>query len=487
MPFFFLFLIILLSLFIAALCKNCTFRLIVLILLTILVAFETVSILWGGGYVNYQFYNNLDPSIILSGIQIFKLQSILVVLLFIVVIFVMNKIAIFLQKCCPLRRNVMISTILMGVLLIFFLNKNGPFVQFYEIYAVAHAPKKDFENALQNLGIDTEKYTFKPRLKAKAGKNIIVISMESLEQGFISSQYKKLTPNLTHLSKEYTFFKSMPMGTGSSWTIASLYTYMVGVPLLYGGYSPNPFEDVSSSELVSLGDILNKSGYNSLYIVGNPEFAGMGKAIRLFGIPVVSEKECDICYPDAPFGLYDKDLFELAKIKLTDLKKGKKPFALFLSTVSTHAPQGFYDERMESVIKKRKDKLEFAVASLDYSLGKFIDFLNQEDILKDTVIYIFPDHLLMGAGTPVIKHLSETKRQLYMITNANENELKKSPSQTIYQIDLPRLILNGADIETNATFLTDFLPSNVDKKAYIQKNKTKIASLNAAAMTLIDD
>ncbi|MCO6548302.1 MAG: hypothetical protein J6583_11075, partial [Gilliamella sp.] len=54
--------------------------------------------------------------------------------------------------------------------------------------------------------------------------------------------------------------------------------------------------------------------------------------------------------------------------------------------------------------------------------------------------------------------------------------------QTIYQIDLPRLILNGAQVKTNAKFLTDYLTEpNFDKKQFIEQNKSNIATLNNSA------
>ena len=89
---------------------------------------------------------------------------------------------------------------------------------------------------------------------------------------------------------------------------------------------------------------------------------------------------------------------------------------------------------------------------------------------------------MMGAGTETVKKLSAKERKLYLLTNASTDDLQKSPNQTIYQIDLPRLILNGAQIKTNAKFLTDYLiGENADKKQFIEQHKSNIATLNNAA------
>src|SRR5699024_8005001 len=143
---------------------------------------------------------------------------------------------------------------------------------------------------------------------------------------------------------------------------------------------------------------------------------------------------------------------------------------------------GFYDKRMEKVIPKQRNSMEFAVASLDYNLGNFIRYLEGAGVLKDTVFYIFPDHTMMGYGNEVISTLMAKKRKLYVITNAEQHALSKTEHDTFYQIDLPRFILNGAGIKTNAQFLTDLLPEKSDKIKFIEQHKKEIATLNAAAL-----
>ncbi|OTQ35454.1 hypothetical protein B6D20_12810, partial [Gilliamella apicola] len=117
-----------------------------------------------------------------------------------------------------------------------------------------------------------------------------------------------------------------------------------------------------------------------------------------------------------------------------------------------------------------------------YNVGQFIRHLKDNGLLDNTVFYIFPDHLMMGAGTATINRLSEKERKLYLLTNAKSENLHKTPDQVIYQIDLPRLILNGAQVESNAKFLTDYLTEpNLNKKQFIEQNKSKIATINNSA------
>lgn len=467
----------LIAITLSALIKNRKIRIFALVIFTVFIIAELISVYFSGGLVDYQFYVNLNLNDIVSGLLIFKLQALLAVVCFLALLFAAYKLTGWLSVRCQ-RRYLIIVLCLSATAI---LPKNGPVSRLYEIYEVVRVKPTDFRQALIALGIDPDGYPNKPSLTAAPGKNIIVISMESLEQGFLTPRFPGLTPNLTQLSERFTYFPNLTTAPGSTWTLASLYTYMTGVPLFLGGYDTSPFDDKTRSLLVSLGDVLHKAGYETRYVMSSPDFAGMGNAIRLFGVPVISEKTYPNRYPPAPFGLYDRDIFDLAKHELSQLEKRAQPFVLFISTISTHAPNGFYDSRMAKVIAPKASDLEFAVASADYNLGLFINYLDENGLLENSVIYLFPDHLMMGYGTDVIDKLSQQRRQLYLITNAEQKTLGQSTDAKIYQIDLPRLIINGAEIRTNAKFLTDFL-AETDKAAFIERHKSDIAALNSSSL-----
>ena len=466
--------LLIITVVVASFFKRKKWQLLVISLLTVFVVMELTSIYFSGGFIDYQFYVNLNINDIIQGLFIFKLQALLVIVVFLGFVFLLFKLAsLFKRKCHPLLRLVFAIIAIISISY-----HNGPLSRLYEIYQVTNAPRESFEQALQTLNMTD--YTNKNQLISHKGKNIVVISLESFEQGFLD--FADITPHLRQLRQTYTFFPNMPMSVGSSWTTASMYTYMTGVPFLIGGYSTSPLMKSNQTQLISLGDVLKQAGYQTRYVMAGPDFAGIGHTAELLGLKVISEKNYIGQYPNAPFGLYDKDIFDIAKKQINDMNEANQPFALFISTVSTHAPNGFYDERMASVITPKDDNMSFVAASLDYNVGQFIQYLEHNGLLEDTVFYIFPDHLMMGSGTPTIHRLSEKERQLYLLTNAKPENLHKSPDQTIYQIDLPRLILNGAQIKSNAKFLTDYLTqTDMDKKQFIEQNKSKIATLNHSA------
>lgn len=238
-------------------------------------------------------------------------------------------------------------------------------------------------------------------------------------------------------------------------------------------------------KLTGLGHILKTAGYDSRYIVGKKEFGGMSDLLTAYEITPISEKNSIGKYQGSRAGLSDLDLFREAKLQLQSLEKGGAPFALFLSTINTHFPKGIYDKRMEQFIQKGDSDLEFSVSAVDYLINDFIKHLKSRNLYDNTAIFIFPDHLLMGKTGVELEKLSRSKRQLYLITNVMENELPKKTSDFLYQIDLPRMIVNGAKIETNATFLVDFIaPHNTIN--FLKSNAAKLTALNEASLTRVE-
>lgn len=452
-------------------------KLLITALMTLLIVMELISIYFSGGFINYQFYVNLNLNDIIEGLFIFKLQAILAIAVFFILVVVLIK----LSTLCQKKVNFLIRLIVLVIAIASLNYTHGPVEKFIEIYHVVSAPKRDFQAALVDMNM--QDYPDKTQITAQKGKNIVVISLESFEQGFLD--FPALTPNLNQLRQKYSFYGDIPMGTGSSWTTASMHTYMTGLPLLVGGMNTTPLSDISETNIVSLGDVLHKADYQTRYIIGSPNFAGIGHIISLFGIDIISEKNYPGEYPEAPFGLYDKDTFDIAKKQIDELSADDRPFALFISTISTHAPNGFYDERMKGVIDNSLDNLPFTAASLDYNLGQFMTYLESKGILDNTVFYIFPDHLMMGSGTQTIADLSQKDRYLYLLTNAQAKDLGDYAAieHNIYQLDLPRIILNGAEVKTNARFWTDsfYIEKASNRAAYVEQYLKQIATLNRSA------
>ena len=112
------------------------------------------------------------------------------------------------------------------------------------------------------------------------------------------------------------------------------------------------------------------------------------------------------------------------------------------------------------------------VAAVDYLIGDFIFFVEKQNILPNTSIFIFPDHLKMGDPS---MFNGTGNRELFVLTNT-KIDINKDSDKPIYQIDLPKLILRGAEVKHNMKFFTDYIPGNKDE--FLERNIQAITEIN---------
>ena len=471
-------LIIILLLLSTTIKKN-SYRVLFLFVTTLFASVEIATLYLTGKLIDYRFYSHFNINDI--RVQIFQFIDEVIVgtLLLLPFLFLLYLISQRLRATKFSKPIFLIPLVMLSFVSLSL--PSGVFNEFYKIYEIRNAQEKNFQEALKDLGINPESYITPEQLEAKRGKNIIVISLESIERGFMGSSFEGLTPHLTALSQEWSFYDTMPMSPGATFTSSSLYSYQVGIPAYFKGQGNYDFQGIESVKLTGLGHILQKAGYKSRYLMGNVDFAGTVDLLNAYKIETISEKNSLGEYPKVENGLNDYDLFREAKLQIEAFEKeGDRPFALFMSTINTHFPKGIYDKRMEEFVPKREDDVEFSVSAVDYLVNDFLKFLKTKKLLENTAIYIFPDHLFMGSVGGVYEKLKETPRSLYMMTNVPESKFSHKTTDRIYQIGLPRMIIDGAEIESNAKFLIDYL--DVDEmRPYIRENYLKFTTLNVAS------
>jgi len=434
---------------------------------------EVFSVYATGELIGYQFYNHLELSVVKAHAFQFLPFLPIVIFAFLVVFLSMCYLGARLTAFKNKGLNFGFGVISLAVLFM----PDGVVMEASEVYLTLNADSKEFSEALRGVGVSPDVYTSMEELEAVKGKNVIVISLESLEYGFLFGGYKSSVPKLKGLSETWTFFDNMRPAPGSTWTAGSLYSHQVGVPAYFKGQSNSIFQAADEARLIGLGDVLSKAGYDSKYLVANKGFAGMSDLLAVYGIDAVDEKNSIGEYSE----FYDLDLFSEAKLQIKRFKEADgKPFALFMSTLNTHFPKGIYDQRMESFVTA-KESLDFTVSSLDYLISDFLSFLEREGALDDTAIFIFPDHLFMGNNTEILSRLSVPERKLYLITNIQKERFGRSVDETIYHLDVPRLIVEGAEINTNANFMSDFWPRD-NLVGFIKDKQVDITTLNTSSL-----
>ncbi|AIR90987.1 LTA synthase family protein [Pseudomonas cremoricolorata] len=92
-------------------------------------------------------------------------------------------------------------------------------------------------------------------------------------------------------------------------------------------------------------------------------------------------------YLDFPWGKDDRAFFEGALDYVGTLRKQRQPWMLTLLTVGTHQPYS----APEAYLERFDTPKQAAVAHLDDAIGQFLDSLERQGVLKDTLVVITSD------------------------------------------------------------------------------------------------
>ncbi len=355
------------------------------------------------------------------------------------------------------------------------LSKNGVLYNVYHtlISLIKRNNAKTIEELSEN---DFEaKYIRSFDLEAKPGKNLITIYLESFDQNFLDEDlFPGLMPKLKERIKRLTYYDKYVPYNGIDYTMGALYGTQTGLPNYFGLKGNNVFAQISASHCASIGNILAKAGYHQTYLNGGSlEFAGKGNFfLKNHYDTLIGDNDFDEALPRSKWGVYDNDLFIKAKAEYLRLKSLNQPFNLTLLTLDLHFPSGLEDPRLANKYPQKHGILR-AAAALDDCLDDFLNFVENDDP-EGVGIYLFGDHPIMGLNN-ITHTLNKKERNLFVLTN----ELASSSypiTKPIYFYDIPKLMLEGIGVESNAKFLPDLIPDISYK--YIDKNIAFFTSLN---------
>lgn len=265
---------------------------------------------------------------------------------------------------------------------------------------------------------DKTKITF-PEKK----QNLIYIFMESMESsyadkndgGIMDTNY---IPNLTKLARENVSFsdkKQDKLGgpvclEGTAYTAGGLVAQTSAINLKVK--NAGTISDVFLPNLTTIGDLLNKEGYEQVFLCGSDgDFAGRDAYFKTHKNTRIEDYKAAIKEGDIPkdykvfWGHEDKILYERAKKQLNKLSSENKPFNLTMLTVDTHFPDGYRC----SLCKKEYDTdYADAVACADRQVYDFVNWIKQQNFYKDTTIVIAGDHTSMvDTGSKFWKNLDK--------------------------------------------------------------------------------
>lgn len=433
------------------------------------------SIYFGGSLIDYKYYIHSGNEDFGQLLQYFKIELFFGVIAFVMLLVFTHWVSSYLRLKKPVHLFRNIGLIALTLIPLIF--KSGAIWEIYMINKLVNSEVSTFEGSLFALGINPRDFSTIDNVKVRKGKNIILLSLESLEAGYLDDKLSYLTPNLSAFANENVRF-NVNSTPGCTWTSGSLYSLYTGVPAFFKDKGNLIFQSSVDTKLINVPGMLHKAGYSVTHLLGKPEFGGLGDILNTFDIDVKSEKTFDRKYQDAKFGIHDLDLFAELKFEIDEKSKDNQPFAIFLSSTSTHGPNGVYDDRVLDYVEEQETELETMVLATDYMFGDLINFLKKKGIYNNTIIYVLPDHLLMGKNIGVMKKVEN--RSLYMLSNANKNDFSLSNRDMLTQIDLSKLILEGAQFKHNFTFLSDYIKG--DKISFLEENRDLILSLNESSL-----
>lgn len=244
-------------------------------------------------------------------------------------------------------------------------------------------------------------------------RNLILLYVESMETTYTSVENggnypSDLVPEITALAKEHLNFSHQEklggphVVAGTGWTTGGLVAASSGVPLCIPFHSPSFNESTDFLPgAYTLGDILQKEGYEQEFLIGSEAAFGgrkfyydkhgnykifdLGEARRQGKIP---ENYREF------WGYEDEKLFEFAKEEITKLAGGSKPFNFTMLTVDTHHPYGYVDRNYQN---EYPEQLSNIIRGNSRKVGAFMEWLKEQPFYEDTTILISGDHLSMAA------------------------------------------------------------------------------------------
>ncbi len=236
--------------------------------------------------------------------------------------------------------------------------------------------------------------TYSNNLKGVSkGKNLIMIQVEALQDFVINSKIEgnEITPNLNKWSKRSEYFNNFYYqiaagGTSDAEFMANNSLYPASSGAAYFLYCGNEFNAMPKN--------FKDSGYSTSAFHGFREsFWNRNIMYKRLGFDnFYGEKDYKID-ETIGLGLSDKSFLNQSIDKIKELDK---PFYTFLITLTSHFPYDDVKNYGDFNVGTYEDSLLGnyfkSIHYTDAQLGMFFDKLEEEGILKDSVVVLYGDH-----------------------------------------------------------------------------------------------
>jgi len=304
--------------------------------------------------------------------------------------------------------------------------------------------EKTYGNYNINNDLDFNDYFNKPKKLPKnfLNRDLIIISAESLERTFYTNKNIE-DINLTLLKRNdlIDFTNINQAKDYTDWTIAGLVAANCGLPLIDQNFYTN---------YNCLTDLLKKRGYNLMSIQGSsPKYTGNGNFYSIHGVKEIiglneieeyfSEKKLELSH----WGIHDDVVFDYAFDQIKNFENKNKPYAIWINTLDNHPPDGLLSHKCKKITNHIKSKHLKVVYCNDVYLNNLINKIILSDKMKNNLIIIHSDHLLMNS-TIIKKYFKNPKKRknLFLIIDPYAIKEKKEINVQGNTLDIPATIID---------------------------------------------
>lgn len=250
---------------------------------------------------------------------------------------------------------------------------------------------KNIENWFNNNKETLPDNKFKGMLK---GKNLIALQVESLENFVINQKVygQEITPNLNKLLSKSLYFDNIYEQNNSG--TSSDADLLVNTSILPIRKDTTVFS-YPWAKYNSLQHLLKEKGYSSISthaeLPGNWNWTELHKSFeadKILDINMYNQNEI------IGLGLSDESYLQQISEKLKD---ETEPFYAFMTTLTSHGPFEIPDDKKYLKLPKDLDENMLgayfqSVRYTDEAIGKFLNSLEKNNQLDNTVIMIYGDH-----------------------------------------------------------------------------------------------
>ena len=242
------------------------------------------------------------------------------------------------------------------------------------------------------------------------GKNIIVIHAESMQKFAMDLTFnnKEVTPNLNKLANEGIFFSNFYSQVGVGTSSDAEFTFNTSLmPSTKGTVFVNYFD----RDYISIPKLLKEQGYYTYSMHANTgDFWNRNTMHKSLGYDKFYSKDSYTIDETIGLGLSDKSFFRQSVDIMKQIKEEEnKPFYSLLIMLSNHTPfsdlalMEDYKTTIDVTIDNQTVTRDYlnnttignylrSVHYADSAIGEFIDNLDKEGLLENTVLVIYGDH-----------------------------------------------------------------------------------------------